>query len=29
MLGKPYDTPELQTLFPCVREFYGEPSEYL
>ena len=29
MLGKLYDTPELQTLLPFVREFYGEPSEYL
>ncbi|MEC7231521.1 MAG: hypothetical protein VXW31_01135, partial [Planctomycetota bacterium] len=27
MLGKLYDTPELQTLLPFVRQFYGEPSE--
>ena len=29
MLGKLYDTPELQTLLPFMRQFYGEPSEYL
>ena len=25
MPGKAYDTPELQTLLPRVRQFYGEP----
>ena len=29
MLGKLYDTPELQTLLPFVRQFYGESSVYL
>ena len=29
MLGKLHATPELQTLLPFVRLFYGEASEYL
>ena len=29
MLGKLHDTPELQALFPFVRQFYEGPSENL
>ena len=29
ILGKLDNTPELQTLLPFVRQFYGGPSEYL